>query len=303
MRKLLLFVITLALASAGCVQNMNDLKDRIGNDEPITPAAVNDTTPTAPTSPPVANVTKTPPVARISIFGTNGALVYKSTFQADDPKDILFVEAKSKLNLIASDSEALERGATLTGFAWTLNGKPIEGGARQASAEIGEAGLYTLTLHVTDSNGKTDTQTVKLGVAPEPYEITLELMTGPIAGGEGQGQGEALIFTLATDAAKGPATVQKVTISAAPDVTLDAILTVTDAEGTVLGEADNAGHTDLDQTETLELGAIALGDYTVTVNPFAGADADGVPITITITFLPTVEGLSGDDGHGGHGGH
>lgn len=300
MRTLPILALAIALASAGCIQNMSDLKDRIGGDEPITAAAIEQTPPTNPTTPPVTNVTKTPPVARITIFGPNGALVYKSTFQADDPKDILFVEAKSKLSLIASDSEALERGTTLTGFAWTLNGKPIEGGARQASVEIGEAGLYTLTLNVTDTNGKTDTQTVKLGVAPQPYDITIELMTGPIAGGEGQGQGEALVFTLAPDAAKGPASVQKVTISAAPDVTLDAALIVTDAEGTVLGEADNAGHTDLDQTETIELGALSLGDYTVTVNPFAGADADGVPITITITFLPTVEGLSGGDGHGGH---
>jgi hypothetical protein len=304
MRSLALFLaVALALATSGCIANMADLKDRIGGDEAVEPAAVVDT-PTAPTTP-VENTTKAlkAPVARITVFGGNGALVYKATFQADDAAELVFVDAKSKLSLIAGESEALEPGATLTGFAWTLAGKPVEGG-RQASAEVGEAGLYPLTLTVTDSNGQKDTQNVTLAVAPEAYDVVIELLSGPIAGAEGAPLAESLAFTLAADESKGTSIVQKVVIVAAPDPGLDAAIEVLDAEGTSVGTADNAGHTDLDQTETIELGGIALGDYTVSISPFAGADPDGVPVTITVTYMPIIAGLNDSgDAHGGHAGH
>ena len=302
MNKTLAFALALALAvvSTGCIQNMAELKDRIGADEPVEPAAVVDT-PAKPT-PAVENTTKPlkAPVARITVFAANGALVYKSPFQADDGAELIFVEAKTTLNLIAGDSEALEAGATLTGFAWTLAGKPVEG-ARQASAEVGEAGLYPLTLTVTDSNGQKDTQSVKLAVAPEAYDVTIELMSGPIAGAEGAPLAETLAFTLAADESKGPSMVQKVVIVAKPDLGLDAAIEVLNADGESMGSADSAGHDSLDQTETIELGAVALGDYAVSVTPFAGADPDGVPVTIIVTYMPIIAGLNDTgDGHGGH---
>jgi hypothetical protein len=298
MRTPLILALALALTLGGCIQNMSDLKDRMSGEaattETVEPATIVDPTPTPGDETPTSAPAKAP-VARMSVFGANGALLYKASFTAEDAASIVFVDEKSKLNVIASDSEALETGAKITGFGWTLNGKPIDG-ARQASVDVGEAGVYVLTLTVTDSNGKTDAQTVKLGVAAKPYDVVTEIMTGPIGGGNGQGLAEDHPFTLAADDSK-PSTVQKVTIVAKPDLGLDVKITILDANGEVMGDADKAGHTDLDQTETIELAAIPLGAYTIHVESAAGIDHDGVPITITVTYLPIVPGLSGADGH------
>lgn len=295
MTKLLLSLVVLTLATSGCIQNMGDLKDRLGgDDEPVTPAAL-ETTPDTATNATTTNVTATqPPVARISVFAANGALLFKSTFTAEDPTAIVFAEEKSKISLIAGDSEAVERGATLANFAWTLNAKPIEGG-RQATFETGEPGMYVVGLVVTDSNGRSDNQTVTLGVAPTPYEVVTELVTGPVAGAEGTGESAALPWELA--APEKPALVQSVKIVASPDVQCDAILDLLDAEGGSLGHADSAGHQDLDQTEVIELGALPYASYTIAVSPYACAE-DEIPVTITVVFLPIVEGFGGDDGHG-----
>lgn len=295
--------LALALAFTGCIQNMSGLKGALSaSDEPLDPASAPLEAP-----PDVANVTsesanasREPPVARMSVFGPNGALLFKSTFQADDPNEVVLVPEDAKLNLIAGDSEALASGATLAGFTWTLDGKPVEG-ARQASITVGAPALYVVKLTVTDSNGKSDAHIVKLGVAPKPYEVTLEIMTGPIGGAEGEGVAESHPFTLAADASQGPSMVQKVVVTASPDLLLDAKLLVLDAEGATLGEADEAGHDSLDQTESVELGALALGEYAVAIEAFAGADPDGVPITITVTYLPMIAGVNDmGDGHGGH---
>lgn len=292
------FALALALGLAGCVQNMAGLKDALDSTQEAlheTSVALNETSQAIDATANATNVTRDPPVARLSVFGPNGALLYKSTFQADDPQEVVPVPEKAKLSLIAGDSEALAPGATLTGYAWTLNGKPLDG-ARQASVEVGEAGLYVVSLLVTDSNGKTDPHTVKLGVPPKPYDVTHEIMTGPIAGGSGAGLSEKHPFTLAADDSKGPTKVLAVVVTASPDLGLDAKLTLFDSEGKVVGEADDVGHDNLDQTESIELGAIPLGDYEVAIEAFAGADPDGVPITITITYVRVIEGLEGD-GH------
>lgn len=292
-------VITLALAFAlslaGCIQNMGDFKDRFGatTDEPLE-STDTPVTPTAPTTP-VGNATPpAPPVARISVFGANGALVYKATFTAEDPADVVYVEEKSKLLLNAADSEAVERGATLTAYAWSLNGKLLEGG-RNATVEVGEAGLYTLSLVVTDSKGSKDNQTLKLGVAPKPFEVVTELVTAPVVGAEGQGQGATLAFELAAAGDK-PATVQSVTFEASPGASCDIILDVLDPEGESLGSKDGGS---FGESETLAAGALAYGAYSIVVSPFVCAAPDGVPVTVTVVYLPTVEGLATDE-HGGH---
>lgn len=301
MNKTLLLSLALALAllSSGCIANMDNLKDKLGGgaaDESVTPAATSDET-TTPNSPPVVNETpKKPPVARLTVFAAGGALLFKSTFTAEDPGETVMVSAKGKLDLISGDSEVIERGATLTGFAWTVNGKAIEG-AQKASFEIPEPGLYTITLKVTDSNAKSDTQTVKVALAPEPYEETVELVAGQVVGQEGDAPAD-VAWDLA--APEKPATVTKVVITAAPPITCDAVLEVLDAEGNVLGSADNVGHQDLTQTEELELGALAFGAYTIRIAPYT-CIATEVPITVTVTYLPVVEGL--DASHGEHAGH
>lgn len=290
----LAFAVAIALASAGCIQSMDDLKDRVGADEPVQPAAV-DETPTVPSAPAntTPKVTK-PPVARVAVFGANNALVFKSTFQADDPADAVYVTKGTTLNLMASDSEALEPGATLAAYAWALNGKALAQ-TRTATLEVKDAGLYVVTLNVTDSNGRGDEQTVKLAVAPEPYDVVTELVTGPIVGAESQGQPGELSFDLALPTDK-PATAQKMSIVAAPGATCDATLEVTDPAGTSSGLKDDGG---FGGAEGVEITAPAAGAYAIVVGPFACVAPDGVPVTVTVTFLPIVEGVAaGGDGHG-----
>lgn len=293
------FTLTLALAlvSSGCVANMADLKDRVGGaDEPVEAAEVAIPSPVATnTTPP--KVTK-PPVARITAFGANNALVYKSTFQADDPSELVFVTKDTKVSLMASDSEALEAGATLASFAWTLNGQPLAQ-ARTAALDAKEAGLYTVVLNVTDSNGKSDTQTLKLAVAPEPYDVVTELVTGPVAGAEGAGQAGELAFELALPTDK-PATAQKISIVAKPGASCDATLEVTDPAATSSGVKDGGS---VGEEESVDIASPAVGSYAIVVAPFACVAPEGVPVTVTVTFLPTVEGVAGGDGHGAHAGH
>lgn len=289
---LIVLLLALSLGTSGCIANMGDLKDRVGagEGEPIAPAAT-----ASPEETPVPNATKVlqPPVARIAIFGENGALVFKSSFQAEDPGAPVYVPEGAKLSLIASDSEALEPGATLVSFAWTVAGKPI-GEGRQASFEIPEAGLFPVKLVIMDSEGSKDEQTVAVAVAPTPIEVVTELLTGPVAGAEGAGQAGSVVFDL-TLAAAGvePVTIQSVTFVARSPATCDAILDVLDAEGASLGATDGSG---IGGAETLEKGALPEGSYTVLVGPYACVAAE-VPVTVTVVYLPIVEGLPEGDGH------
>lgn len=295
MRSIVLtLTLALALALTGCISNMGDLKERLGNDEPeeepVAPAATQ--TPAATTNE-TAKVTKAP-VARIAIFGANGALVFKSTFQADDPAEMIFVEEKATLNLIASDSEAIEPGATITGFAWTLNGKAV-GNARQANVEVGEAGLYAVVLTVTDSHGKADAQSLKLAVAPTPIEVVTELVTDAVVGAEGEGQGGSATFSLALADAGVPATITSVSFKTAPPSTCDVVIDVTGPDGESVGSDDSGSLGGADEVLT---GPIAEGDYAIALTPLGCVAPEGVPITVTVTFLPIVEELAAGAGHG-----
>lgn len=298
----IVLALALSLALAGCIQNMGDLKGRLSGDadEPVQAATTDDATTPPTVETPVANATpKKAPVARMSLFAASGALVYKSTFQADDPAEIVFVEEKSKLNAIAGDSETLEKGATLSSYAWTLNGKAISSEAK-ATVEVGEAGLYTLVLTVTDSNQQTDVHTVKLGVAPKPYDVVTELMTGAVLGASGLGQTGELTFDLALDTSTGPTTIQAVTFTASPGLTCDAQLDVLDANGESVGSADDGGN---GGAEEIAAGALPVGAYTIIVSAYACVEPEGVPVTVTVTYLPVIEGVDAGDGHGAHAGH
>lgn len=286
----LVIALALSLSFTGCIANMAEFKDKVGatREETITPAETVE--PPAQESPPVAPVVHKAPVARITIFGTNGALVYKSTFAAEDPAVAVMVEEKSNLSLIASDSEALENGATITGFAWTLNGKPLVG-ARQANTDLPSAGIYTLSLTVTDSNGKTDAQSVKLAVAPSPIDIVTELTTGPVAGASGEGQAGTASFELKADGAGVVATIQKMSIVASSPATCDIMLEVTTPDGTVISKDD----TGTAAAESAEFPSAAEGAYGLRALPFACVAPEGITITVTVTYLPIVPGFDGEE--------
>lgn len=302
MRTTFALTVALALALTGCITNMAGLKESLGDANGTTPETGEPldrsaTTPDATTKTNATTIVQRPPVARISIYESNGALLFKSTFTAENSTEIVFVNAKTTLSLIAGDSEAVERGANLTGFAWTVNGKPLEGD-RQAKLEIAEPGVYAIMLKVTDSNGKSDTQSAKVALLAEPYEVVEELMSGQIVGQEGDAPAD-LAWELASP--EEPATVQSVTIVARFPTTCDGIVELVAADGTSMGSSDAVGIQDLDNTETLELGSIAFGKYTIRLAPYTCV-ATEVPVTVTTVLVPVVPGLEGA-GHGEHAGH
>ena len=302
MQKTLTFAIAvlLALTSSGCIANMGDLRDRMsGEEDNLTSAAIDalEQESTTNTSSMTNQTAKLPPVARMAVFGANGALIFKSTFQADDPAEVLRVDQDTTLNLIAGDSEAIERGATITGFAWSHNGKPLEG-AGQATLTLADAGIHVIKLVVTDSNGKTDDHSLKLGVAPQLVEIVTELLTGPVAGAGGEGSPGEVSFDLKLAAAGVPAVITSVKFAAEPGAACDAILTVTGPDGPLGSGVDNAG---FGGAETVSGGSLPEGAYTISVGPFACVAPDGVPVVVTVVYTPIVEGL--EDVHDDHAGH
>jgi hypothetical protein len=293
----LLPILALSLMT-GCIASLADLD----GDAPPTDAAGDALTPAsddADAAAPLANLTK-PPVARIQVFGASNALIYKADFKADNVTTPLAVPAGVELTFLSSESAPVEPGAKLARAVWTVNGKTLE--ATKANVTLPGPGLYPLTLTVTDSNGATDAQALALGVYPEPFDVTTNLTTGQMVGAEGQGQAARLAFSLTTDAAGVPATIQSVKLLAGPPLTCDVTLALLDAEGAPLAEANDADATTGDQAEALDAGALPEGGYAVLLTPNACLAPEGFPVQVTVTYLETIPGLTdaGGDGHGGH---
>lgn len=292
MRAILPILLALGLATTGCVANMADLKGTLD------PASVETAVRDAGDLVENATNRSAPPVARITVFGENNALVYKASFAAEDVSSPIFVAESVEVVLLASDSAAVEPGATLVSFAWTLPRANANG--TRASATFDAPGLYPVTLKVTDSNGNTDTQTVVLAVAPQPFEVFMNMTTGQLVGAGGQGQPARLAFSLTTEAAGIPATIQNVKVVATPPASCDATLRLLDSEGEPLAEANDADAASGAQTETIDAGALPEGGYAIEVVPEACVAQGGVDVQVIVTYLALVPDLG--EGHGeGHG--
>lgn len=295
LRALLLVGLLAALPLSGCIENMRDLKDRLGaTEEPVDTAATDNETLETPEVP-EDNVTTPlkPPVARITLFGANGALVYKSSFEAADPEEPVFVRAPVTLQLLASDSETLEPGATITDYAWDFAGMNMTGA--KVEHALSEPGSYPLTLTVKDSKGSVDTHNVTIAISPEPFDVTHELVTGPVAGAEEAGQTGTATFDVTLTIDEKPHTAQQAVIETSlPDTCLDVAMIVTSPDGTET-RVDDAFVGD----ETVTFTEPAEGTWTVTLSPFSCVAPTGVPILVTVTYVQLVDGVaSGGDGHG-----
>lgn len=288
------FVLLLTLAPmTGCIENMQDLKERLGQD---TTAATSDPEPvkqaTTNTTKPVTNETKTPPkppVARITVFGANGALVYKSPFTAEDEASPIYTTAPATLQLIATDSEVLEPGAKLDKYTWDFAGMKMEGA--QVSHELTEPGLYPLMLTVTDTKGGKDMQHITLAVAPQPFDVVTTITTGTVIGVEGIGQGGSATYDLSFTIDDKLHTVSKLVFKTTAGPECDTILEVIPPSG-----EGAQGPQDTGSQETITFGAGEEGTYTVNVTGYACV-SQGVPIEVTATYLQVIEGLEGGDGH------
>lgn len=299
--KILLVVgLLAALPLSGCIENMQDLKDRLGaEEETAQPASVAEEE--TPTTPPVTNVTAKPlkaPVARVTVFGANGALVYKSSFKADDPTEPVFVKAPVKLQLLGTDSEALEPGAKISDYSWVFAGMTMTGG--KVEHELTEPGAYPLNLTVKDSKGSLDWHNLTIQITPEPFTVVEELQTsGPIIGvAEGtsvQPASGSLTYTLALTIDDKPHKATSLQFVTKGGQTCDPIITVTAPDGTVTGPQDSGAQETVSYTDAAE------GAYEILIEGYSCVAPEGIPIEVTVTYVQIVEGLAeGGDGHGGH---
>lgn len=289
---LLVLAILLVGTLSGCVENVRDLKNKIGADdggEELVPQSV---APTNTTN--VTNASHKAPVARLAIYGQNGALVYKATFVGEDVAGPVVIEAGVNLTLVGTDSEALA-GATLTRYAWSIAGSPATG--TKAAATFSEPGVYPIVLTVTDSNGMTDSQTVVLGIAPEPFDVSKNVTVSQVVGVLSAGQEGSGAFEITIADAKMPATIQQVTVTVLDALTCDFVVSVFDAEENVVGKADDGG---LGSAETVTIPAASEGTYKVVAMPgdLCVTPPEGLTATVTTTFLPIIPGFAGGDGHG-----
>ena len=277
----------LALALGGCIENMRDLKSRLDSNGggPLQTASVTPSPAPGDASAPAGK----PPVARITIFGAAGALVYKSSFVAEDITAPILVNAGDNLTLMASDSEALV--GTLASYSWDIAGRSATG--TKATASWKEPGVYPIRLMVTDSNGLTDNQTVTLGIAPPPFTVTQNQTSGQMAGANVQGQvvgsSASVKFDVAVAHAGKPAVLMGVKLATTAIDSCDADVEVVDKDGKSVAKASSGG---VGAAETLDLGILPEGTYTVKLTPGdACAAKDGVRVSFTETFIPLVNGV------------
>lgn len=279
-------LLTIAL-SAGCIENMTDLKERLGaaeaTPEPVEPAA------TIPDEEPEELVPVEPPVARITVFGANGALVYKAGFTAEDVEEPIFTQLAT-LKLIATESQTLEPGAELIEYTWTINGETKTGA--QTDHELADAGIYEITLTVKDDHNSTDSQNITLAVMPQPFDIVTTVTTGPVIGAAGEGIGSDATYTLSHTIQDKLHTVTSLKFATHGGQNCDTMMEIIQPDGTTTGIQDT-GH-----DETITFSDAAEGAWTINITGYACA-SQAVDIEVTATYLQIIEGLE-DDGHGGH---
>lgn len=275
-RLLSIMLIVALTASAGCIANAKDLKDKLNA------ASTEPASPPVPATP-AANATEAkPPVARVSVFGANGALVFKASFAAEDVTSPVFVDQGIVITLVATESEALARGASLTNYSWNIAGKASAGA--KTTATFNDSGKYPVTLTVTDSNGLVDTQLVTLAIAPKPYDVTSNMTTGPIAGTTGMGQDGKVAFELSYPKGGAPASVQGVKVRVAGQDTCDSVLTVLDKDAKTVGKSDKGG---VGAPEVVAFPSLPEGKYTIAISAGDACLAkDGLPVSVTVTYLP-----------------
>lgn len=129
-----------------------------------------------------------PPVARIDVFGPDGAKVYETDFEA---KGGDFVNSKASafganqsIRFSGTASEAVETGATLEQYTWDFGDGTTSTGPNVEHA-YQQFGAFEATLTVTDSEGATDDMTVRLVVFPSEIEWNTQLYNSSFEDGPG----------------------------------------------------------------------------------------------------------------------
>jgi hypothetical protein len=242
------------------------------------------------------------PVARMRIFDSTGLEAFASTFVAESPEKPVVANA-GELTLSGTGSEVLRPGATLTAYTWDIGGVRAEGATVRHAVPI-HGGNLTVRLTVTDSDGGSDSQSVRLALKPGLQQRTFnatgtatgllgngaeEHEFGPILAGELDGAPARLVHVTAL-LEPGPSTI--------PVADLD--FSLVDGAGTTVGSASGSGSQHrIDRDITGEPGD---GLWKAIVRPQQAYEAS-YTVRITLTWQgvnPGIEAFlaSYDDGHG-----
>jgi hypothetical protein len=248
------------------------------------------------------------PVARMRVFDATGLEAFASTFVADSPENPIVANA-GNITLVATGSEVLQPGTSLTKTSWDIEGLELIGNTVKWAAPI-DGGNFTVRLTVEDSDGNKDTQTITLALKPGIATRSVTF-TGEATGAGGCPQNsctaasgvEEHVFSVDNSTFdNASATLTHVLLVLSPgsatvpvsdlDVTLD------DGAAKRIGSQTGAGSQhkiDVDVTNA------ASGDWKVQVIPDPGAGAS-YTVTVTLTWKGINPGMeaflaSYDDGH------
>ncbi|MGQ0536643.1 MAG: PKD domain-containing protein [Methanobacteriota archaeon] len=114
-----------------------------------------------------------PPVARMQIFASGGALLLESDFAAEDgSRTSLPATTDDELTFFGQRSEALEKGATVEAFRWTF-GDGAQATGPVAKHTFAKGGAYEVKLDVTDSLGAHDSLKAVVEVVFDHFPETI----------------------------------------------------------------------------------------------------------------------------------
>ncbi|MHB8603699.1 MAG: hypothetical protein ACYDCK_00470 [Thermoplasmatota archaeon] len=298
-----------ALPMAGCIENINSLKDKLGKSSTTTTTP----TPVTQTQTPVTNSTNMsapplkPPVARISVFAENGALVYKSSFIAENVTATPIEAMPGNLTFLGADSETDNGGATLTGYKWSIDGMKMDG--RKVVMSLTSPGIHMVELVVTDSKGASDGQMIHLGIQPIPFvvtktytgtltigdEDTLESSGTPAASTMQQQSESTVAFPIETTINGKTVTAQHIALDLTnPNgYSLDYQMSIYGPDGKLVKTVHDNGPLGNSATaeETYAADNPAIGNYKVVVEDMLSAPQPDYAMKVSITYVEVVAGL------------
>ena len=242
------------------------------------------------------------PVARMRIFDATGLEAFASTFVADSPEDPAVANA-GELVLSATGSEALAPGASLASYEWDVDGTTLRGITARYTTPIA-GGNVTVRLTVTDSEGGSDAQTVRLALKPGRAERSFNFTGVATSSPFGDGPVAHPFGPVnATDLDGSPATLVHITAVLTPGASAlpvgDLDFAVNDGAGEEVASGSGSGSQHrIDQD--IE-GEPASGDWTIEVTPNQDVDSE-YTVVVTLTWQGVNPGMEAflaeyDDGH------
>lgn len=249
-----------------------------------------------------------PPVARMQVFDVDGALVFESNFIADDAKAPSAVQGGGEVRFVGSNSEAVDKTATLEAWSWEFSGPGMplirKAGRSVAQAFPDTGGIFRVTLTVADSHGLVDSLNLTMGVH------ATRTFTEPVTGG-----GSLQLGTLGNagqaglDTAEQPlelkANVQGFTVEVEglvlnvtpSEPTSDFDLFLLDEAGEEVDSSANQGAPGAVEALSFGPGEISPGAYTIRVVLYAGVNGS---YTLAGEVLYRVINADVEEQFGGH---